>query len=491
MEPLTRRQVLWMGALGGLGTVVGGVGMARHGTPWDSGLGSTDARSHIPPATLVEPEVLRSEAGRLQVELVAGRHRTTLAGREAHLMTYNGQVPGQTWRVRPGDRIDVRLENRLEVPTNLHTHGLHVSPQGNSDNPLLSLGPGETFDYSFELPRDHPAGVCWYHPHVHGRVADQVFAGLYGTIVVEDDDIPGVRERVLVISDTSLTSSGEVRGATQHERMMGREGDLVLVNGQLAPEIVTARGEHERWRIVNACTSRYVRLALTGQQMSLLGTDSGHESAARPVEDVLLAPGNRADLLVRMVADTGELRALAHDRGDRMMGMMSSSGRRQSEALTLATVRAEGARDGEVPAVRRPADSDLRLTRADGHRDISFTMAGGMGGMMSPGFDGRAFDAARTDQRVVTGSVEEWTLRNPTPVDHPFHLHVWPMQVIATNGAAVADTVWRDVVNVPAGGEVVVRIRFATFSGTTVYHCHILDHEDAGMMGIVAAAAAT
>ena len=120
-------------------------------------------------------------------------------------------------------------------------------------------------------------------------------------------------------------------------------------------------------------------------------------------------------------------------------------------------------------------------------------MGGMMGGMRGPGqmmsftIDGRPFDAERTDQRVRVGTVEEWTLTNSSPMDHPMHLHVWPMQVMDVDGRRPQDPLWLDVVNVPAGGNVTVRIRFADFGGRTVYHCHILDHEDLGMMGTIVA----
>ena len=110
-------------------------------------------------------------------------------------------------------------------------------------------------------------------------------------------------------------------------------------------------------------------------------------------------------------------------------------------------------------------------------------MSPGMG--MLFGFDGRTFDHARTDQRVRGGDLEEWTIHNTTGMDHPFHLHVWPMQQIDVNGTPEAEATWRDVVNIPAGGQVTVRIDFAGITGRTVYHCHILDHEDLGMMGVI------
>uniref|UniRef100_UPI0035D9BC42 multicopper oxidase domain-containing protein n=1 Tax=Janibacter limosus TaxID=53458 RepID=UPI0035D9BC42 len=118
------------------------------------------------------------------------------------MQAFNGSLPGPTLRVAPGDTIRVAMTNGLEAPTNLHVHGLHVSPEGNGDNPFVSIAPGESFDYEFVLPADHPPGTYWYHPHRHGHVADRVAAGLYGAIIVEDPEpVPVTRERVMVVSD--------------------------------------------------------------------------------------------------------------------------------------------------------------------------------------------------------------------------------------------------------------------------------------------------
>lgn len=488
MRPISRREALQLGLFGGLGIAVGAVGLSRTGLPWTTpsadvgGAGLGDGR-------LLEPEALRSRDGVLQVDLAAARREVTIAGRRSRVLTYNGTVPGQTWRVRPGDRIEVRLRNELDTPTNLHTHGLDVSPEGNSDNPFVSIDPGEVFEYRFDLPEDHPPGVFWYHPHRHGSVADQVFGGLYGALIVEGDPIEVSRERVLIVSDLSLTAGGELASVTPHDVMMGREGDLLLVNGQHRPQLAAGAGEHERWRVINACTSRYLRLALPGQRLELLGIDSGREPTPREVTEVLLAPGNRADLLVTMQPGTSELRTLGYDRGG--IGMMGGGARSGPAALAALSVSGdEPAAPAAVPD--RPPVSDLRERPVAGRREIAFTMA--MGSMMGPGrsmndlgFDGRAFDMDRIDQRVSAGTVEEWTIANPTPMDHPFHLHVWPMQLIETGGQPVPEVARRDVVNVPAQGRVRVLVDFGRHPGRSVYHCHILDHEDAGMMATVEA----
>ncbi|WP_199711355.1 multicopper oxidase family protein [Tessaracoccus antarcticus] len=422
-----------------------------------------------------------------RTELVVARTEVEVAGIKAHMLTYNGSVPGPTWLLRAGDRLEIRLVNNLVEPTNLHTHGLAVSPEGNGDNPFLTIGGGESFDYRMELPEDHPAGVFWYHPHHHGMVADQVFGGLYGAIVVEgDDEIPVSRDRVLVVSDTTLMTDGTVAQGSHSQVMNGREGELLLVNGQTQPLFAARPGERERWRVVNACASRYLRLALPGQDMLLLGVDAGHESPPRGVEDVLLMPGNRADLLVTMRRGTSTFVSLGHNRGSGMMGMMGNAD--LSGPATLATVVVEGeetpADAGVVPD--RVADPDLRDRDPGNRREMTMTMGmGGMGGGMAFGFDDRPFDGERIDQSVTTGAVEEWTIRNSTTMDHPFHLHVWPMQVVEESGTRVAEPMWRDVVNVPAGGSIKVLVDFARHPGRSVYHCHILDHEDAGMMAVV------
>ena len=151
-------------------------------------------------------------------------------------------------------------------------------------------------------------------------VADQLFAGMYGAIVVDAAPdaalLPVTRERLLVVSDTSLDGAGRVRRTSAMERMRGREGDLLLVNGQVRPVLVASPGERERWRVLNACVARFLRLRVDGQHVQLAGMDSGRFATPSDVEEVVLAPGNRADLLVTTAAGTSQLRALPYDRGE-------------------------------------------------------------------------------------------------------------------------------------------------------------------------------
>ena len=480
VEPITRRAVLGWGAVGAAGVLVGGWGLARELGAGVGGPGPGDGS----PSTW--PSELRSSAGVLRVELEAAPRSVEVAGRQVAMLGYSEAVIGPTLRLVPGDRLEVRLRNSLDEPTNLHVHGLHVSPEGNGDNPFVSVSPGETFDYEYQLPADHPTGTFWYHPHLHGRVADQIFAGLYGAIVVEEaSPIPVARERILIVSDVSF-DDGSVRVASAQERMMGREGDLLLINGQVSPVLEGRPGERERWRVVNACTSRFIRLAVGDHQLQLLGLDQGRTARTEDVDELVLAPGNRADLAVTLRAGTHEIRTLGYDRGTAMMGMMGSS--TTSGPALLATLTVTGdAVTAAPPVPDGPQPHDLRQDTVARARELTLAMGMGMGmgQMMSFTIDGLEFDHHRTDQQVRLGDVEEWTIRNTSTMDHPFHLHVWPMQVVEAAGRSGTEPIWRDVVNVPAEGSVVVRIRFDDFAGRTVYHCHILDHEDLGMMGVI------
>ncbi|WP_010202089.1 multicopper oxidase family protein [Salinibacterium sp. PAMC 21357] len=490
MPDISRRNALILGGVGVASVAVGGTGFViTQGR--SSGSTSGTVAGTVAGKSLVEPTEFRSADGLLSIDLETAPQRVTIAGRDVNALSYNGGVPGPTLRVRAGDTLSVKLKNGLADPSNLHVHGLHVSPEDNSDNMFVTVEAGDSFDYQYELPPDHPPGVYWYHPHLHGFVAEQVFSGLYGAIIVEDPEpIPADRERLLVISDITLNSSGNIPAASAMDEMTGREGDLVLVNGQLTPDLTARPGERERWRIVNASVSRYLRLRLDGQQLTLLGIDSGRYESPQEVDELLLAPGNRADLLVTGSAGTATLRAVPYDRGS-ADGMMGGGSSRSGEEVALATFTVAGEGVDTPPAIpRQPAQRDLRTETVYARRELVFAMdmGGGMGaGMMTPTINDRQFDASRIDATVQFDSVEEWLLTNTSTLDHPLHLHVWPMQIIEQDGQPVDALLWQDVVNIPARSTTRVRIAFEDFSGKTVYHCHILDHEDNGMMGIISA----
>ncbi|KAA0916515.1 multicopper oxidase family protein [Dietzia sp. ANT_WB102] len=496
MSHLTRRQLLALGLAGAGTAAVGGTGLWWTACRGDTTSGGPSGAGN----DLLEPEVLNSRDGVLEMALVAAPARIRIGGQEANVHAFNGTLPGPTMRLRGGDTLRVSMTNGLDAPTNLHVHGLHVSPEGNGDNPFVSIDPGGSFDYEFALPDDHPPGTFWYHPHRHGHVANQLAAGLYGALIIESPDpVPVSRERTLVVSDITLDSAGNPVAASSPEQMLGREGQTVMVNGQVRPRATAAPGAREQWRIVNACPSRYLRLTLDGQTLCLLSRDTGRLPRPVDVTEVTLAPGNRVELLVGARRGTSTLLATPVDRGTMpgmMTGPLAGALTARDEPIELLTLEVTGAPAEELdPVPAGPALRDLRTEPVADRRTLEFAM--GMGGargmrgrtrgpgsMMSFTINDQPFDADRTDITVRAGTVEEWTLINTSPMDHPMHLHVWPMQVLGDEGGSPT---WQDVVNIPAFGRVTVRVAFGDIVGRTVYHCHILDHEDLGMMGTILA----
>lgn len=478
---LTRRQALVLGGFGAIAVVGGGAGLL---------IGArVDPTSDVPAGTaLRSPTVRRSVDGLLDVTLRAAPVSALIGGIAVAASGYEDGLPGPTLHVAPGDLLRVTLRNDLDEPTNLHVHGLQVSPNGNGDNVFLRVDPGDAFDYEYQIPADHPTGLFWYHPHVHEHTADQVFHGLFGAIVVRAaDETPPDRDRVLIVSDIDFDDAGVIRDPDPMERQAGREGSVVLVNGQQRPRMSARPGERERWSILNACVSRYLQLTLDGQQFELAAVDSGRLPKPEPVDSLLLAPGNRVEVWVTAAAGDSVLRALAVDRGG--MGMGMGGGTTTTAVVAIADYVVDGdpvtgATTGADGNQRLTASRDLRDVQPDARRRLRLDAGMAMGGMTFA-IDGKKFDPDRTDIRIDAGQVEEWTIENPGPMNHPFHLHVWPMQVTASDRGAVEGIHWRDVVDIPAQGSVTVRIAFDGPVGRTVYHCHILDHEDAGMMGVI------
>jgi FtsP/CotA-like multicopper oxidase with cupredoxin domain len=473
-------------ALLGLGTASVAVGTAG----WITGVRAPSSAAGRSGQPLPQPSVLTSSGGVLDLTLTAAAG-VRLAGRDTSAWGYNGTSPGPTLRLRPGDLLRVRLTNHIPLPTNLHTHGLRVSPGGNSDNPFVAVEPGASFDYAIKVPSDHPAGTYWYHPHHHGGVAEQVFAGLVGALLIQDEpDLPVTDDLVLMISDTSLDGAGRVVAPAAMAKVMGREGDLVLVNGEYQPTISAAPGAVQRWRIVNACTSRVLALRLDNHELTQVALDGVFLASPVQRDRVELAPGGRADILVRPTG-VGRFRLMsdAYDRGGAgMMGPMAG-GPATTGPVTIATLVVTGP-PTTTPAMPAALPVPTALAgRAVRQRQLTLAMGMGMGMNaalgMSASIDGRTFDQARDDQTVHLGDVEEWTITNTSPMDHPFHLHAWPFQVLATSRPDHPTGIQQDVVLVPRNGWVRLRIPFTDYPGRSVYHCHVLDHEDLGMMGTV------
>jgi FtsP/CotA-like multicopper oxidase with cupredoxin domain len=424
--------------------------------------------------TFREPPVVASSNGLLRASLTPGLSTISVGGRQALLMVYNGLYIPPTLRARPGDTIRIRFVNRLTEPTNLHTHGLTVSPRGNSDNIFVNIAPGQTEDYEIRLPADHPSGLFWYHPHPHGFSDVQVRNGMSGALIVDGllDSVPmlrGLPERLLLLKDLQVDSG---RAAL----LSIGKNTVRTVNGIVNPVIVLRPGATELWRIGNIGADLYYSLRLDGHRFQVVGRDGNRRARLTDSDTVRLSPGARSAVLVTAGAPGVYLLRTAD--------INTGPAGNQYPGTVMATVRVEGS---PVTPIRLPSAlppvEDLR-GKITNRRTIVLSESKDGNTFF---IDGKKFDMNRTDVRVKLGAVEEWTIRNVANELHTFHIHQGPYQMVEINGVPQPADDHRDIVDVPINGEVKVIIPFTnpTKVGRFVYHCHILSHEDKGMMATI------
>jgi bilirubin oxidase len=487
--------------LTGCGGGTGGMAMPATGTAPPPAIPPV---SSPPPATPVSPltagqplaDLARlsntsSTPGVFEATLVAQRAtKSMLSGTTTEFWSYNNDVPGPLIDVFEGDTVRIRLDNRLSQETTVHWHGLPVPP-AQDGNPMDPIAPGASRTYEFTLPVGS-AGTYWYHPHPHEMTAEQVFRGMAGLLIVRSrtDPIPtAIEEKLLVISDLRLAADGTIPPNTPMDWQTGREGNYVLVNGQNQPVLTIKPGQSQRWRVLNATNARYLRLALTGHTLTLIGTDGGLLGSPVPgLDEILLAPAERVEVIVTAnlsSAASAVLRSLPYDRGG--MGMMGSA----STTIPLLTLNYTSAATAAIAlpgALNSIADLGVPTTTKRLVFSSGMGMGGMGGGMMSFLIDGKSFDPSRVDLTSRVNEIEQWTIENRSSMDHPFHLHGTQFQVVSRSrgGVTVAEPflAWRDTVNVAALETVVFKVVQRQL-GRRIYHCHILEHESQGMMGVL------
>jgi FtsP/CotA-like multicopper oxidase with cupredoxin domain len=448
--------------------------------PHGAGPIAPGATSGSGPAVL---ENLSALPGVVEVRLVAAPARLELlTGVQTDVFAYNGRTPGPLLEVREGDRVVVRFRNDLPEPTTVHWHGLHL-PFTQDGSPFQPVAPGEEHVYEFTI-QPGTAGTYWYHPHPHHRTGYQVGKGLYGGIIVRapDDPLAHLPEQLLILSDNRFLPAGELdipepdtpAGRVDFEN--GREGDVIFVTGAIRPTLPIRTGEVQRWRVVNASGARVYRLALEGHTFLHVGTDGGLFERPVEVSEILLANGERAELLVRGTAAPGTsavLQALPYNRY--IPQTRPSDWDQPRDLLTLVYSADPPLSAPHIPATLRTVEP-LDTARAAAHRVVTMTQ----------GFlNGRAMDMERVDKVARLGTTEIWEVENIVAMDHPFHLHGFQFQVLDRDGIPEPFPAWKDTVNVPGNSSVRFAVRFENFAGKWMFHCHILTHEDAGMMGVL------
>ncbi len=445
---------------------------------------------------------------------------------------------GPTLKFRPGDTIRVLLKNEMcagddantakfhgnppQVAidrngthginhTNLHTHGLWVSPAGNSDNVLISTPPGGEFQHEYLIPKDHVPGTHWYHPHNHGSVMTQVQTGMSGALLMTGgiDEIKEVKqatERLMVVqifqSSTAVKALAVLPDA---DALRFPDDRSTTLNGIFGPTIKgVAPGHTERWRIVAAMSGGLLKIAVepyaadgnvpSGRvPLYPIAYDGIPVAEVTAWDDVRLYPGNRVDLMLRFDAP-GDYAIYNTARGEKkLLGYVRVDQPPVEPKYQIPQWFSEQYRHPSLlddPGVEESA------------RHVLFSQAEGKSFRVF--IDNKTFDPNRVDQRVRLGAKEEWVLLNNSPEEtqfHPFHIHVNPFQIVDSSDPIYKKMkgVWLDTVGIPgtqtgttgdgAGpgkpGWVKIRSHFKRYIGLYVLHCHILGHEDLGMMQIV------
>lgn len=439
---------------------------------WDAQAKLVEAIDRNPDPHVVEID-LTAQLAEVEVE----------PGKRVRAWTYNGLLPGPLIRTRVGDRLIVHFKNELEEPTTVHWHGIRV-PIEMDGVPDISQPPvrrGESFTYDFVV-RD--AGLYWYHPHV--MAAAQVGFGLYGALLVDDpDDGVGIADDItLVLSDMGVDSRGVLEAADSGGSagmVFGREGNVVLVNGKRRPTLRARAGAPQRWRIVNTAKSRFFSLYMGGQPFTIIGRDGGLQERATTDTSVVVATGERVDVIVMPTGKPGGTLTVESQLFNRGYGSVEYrtpedlftiqfTGERPLPKPTLPDVRRQITPPSAAGATIVPLTFTLPPLVELGHSEFQINGV--------PFWEAAPYSAA-------LGETQLWVLKNDTVYDHPFHLHGFFFVVVDEKGEPRRPLAWRDTINVPQKATERILVRFDERPGEWMFHCHILDHAEGGLMGTV------
>src|SRR5450432_245057 len=438
---------------------------------------------------LKSPEKIFSKNGLLEITLTAKEGTLQLAGKNYTAWMYNGSYMPPLLHLLQGDTLRVHLINGLNMQTNLHYHGMNVSSAGNGDNIFRIANPGDTLHYEVVVPKNHDAGTFWYHPHTCGNSDQQVSLGMSGGILVEGlfAKLPPVfkqqKDYIMLLKDIQSTDDlkkiilcSAEKGVKEVYKFDSKKPRQCTVNGQINPFISIQPGETQIWRIFNVGADIYYNIYLEGHQLYQIGEDGVYYKQVKARDSILMPPGARIELLVQ-AKKTGEfkLKTLALSTGD--------DGDNYPE-VTLATMVCKGPAVQPLPIPHHVNDQliDYRTKNITAKRTFTFTE--GPGAFY---INGRLFNRDSVDTRVKLGSIEEWTVVNASDEMHCFHIHQINMQVVEINGKPIEFNCYNDVVNVLPRDTVKLLMPFTEeyMLGKFVYHCHILSHEDKGMMQVV------
>ncbi|UFS99202.1 multicopper oxidase family protein [Nocardia huaxiensis] len=477
-----RRILVWLGAFLAAGALlVGGGFFWVYSTTDVSTVGAVGFDREMPVPPLAESRVEADGTRVFDLEMRSGQ-REFRDGQATSTWGFNGDYLGPTLRARRGETVRVRVRNTLDEASSVHWHGMHV-PAEMDGGPHQMVDAGGTWTPEWTV--DQPAATLWYHPHPHGATESHVRRGLAGMFVLDDaaaDGLAlphtyGVDDLPIIVQDLKFRGS-EFDTSRGMFSDVGVLGDLTMVNGVLAP-YREVRDELVRLRLVNASTARTYNFGFSDdRRFALIGTDGGLLARPAQLDRIQLSPGERAEIVVRMQA--GErvvLRGNKVDAGLDFWGQRFTGGDDTFDILQLRaapTLRPSAALPATLVEPQLPNARDAVRERTF---DLEFAK-----------INGREMDMSRIDETVTRGETELWTVRNSDGMPHNFHIHDLQFAVAEVNGKppATALSGAKDTVFLPPGTEMKLAVRFdgpADPDTPYMFHCHLLWHEDLGMMG--------
>lgn len=437
-------------------------------------------------------------AGTISIEIKKTQHELR-PGLSTNVWAYNGLVPGVPITAVPGERMVIEVVNRLDTPTNIHWHGLNVPVE--QDGPGVLINPGATFTYDFVVPE---SGTYWYHSH-QTPVLEQMDMGLYGAFVVKDPaDSKYSGDHTFVLDDWFLGANGERLAGTARGGME-RLGNVESVNGKTGSVIeplVFKQGELHKLRFINASTAAVHTLKIKGHEFRVTHTD-GHALAEPYATDTItLNPGERIDAEVSATGSSGKSYEIQSDRP--RLGIRIPIAYAAGKIATVASPFVPPVSRAFPGIFDKTPDHVLALSSGMGSGGMGNMMGGAMNGMsgmmgammggstagmgMMWTINGKAYPDTEPIS-VNVGQIVKLRFKNEDtmglhPMDHPIHLHGAYFQVVSIDGMAPERETWKDTVSVPAGGYVDIAFVMQN-PGKWMLHCHIIDHEDNGMMTII------
>jgi bilirubin oxidase len=451
-------------------------------------------RLAIPP--LLEPHVMNNEKV-FNLALQEGKTEF-FKGVQTKTLGFNGSYLGPTIRVNTGDKVRIQVANDMDETSTVHWHGMHL-PAAMDGGPHQIIRAGKTWEPRWTITNE--AATLWYHPHLLGKTGEQVYRGLAGLFIIEDGNIDelgvpkeyGVDDIPLIVQDRLFDQTGQLVYRSENEAITvdgGMLGNTILVNGTYAPYLPVP-AKLIRLRILNASNARRFNYGFSEDQVFFqIASDGGFLESPVELQRLILAPGERAEIVLDMTGKTEPVTLMSYEINEAEFTLLNAfenvmgESKDENQIFKIVELRPQGSSGGvEATTVSLPEklNTILQWNEADAAKTRTFMLGNNT-------INGKWMDHGRIDEIIGKGNLEIWEITNPSISYHPFHIHGTQFQILDRNGQQppANERGWKDTVTVNQDETVRVLVRFNDYSDPHfpyMFHCHILEHEDMGMMG--------